>query len=122
MENRSPSDQEALPADAWVSDKWNQMIQGQHFLSAEQSLVLCFPAFLTKLELRPVLWRKLHSVPDIIPRLQIPPSDLHNNRCGSTWTGEVTATLPAICVTGIPSTWCGNYLVLTQAFYPALDH
>lgn len=73
MENRSPSDQEALPADAWVSGMWNQMLQGQHFLSAERSLVLCFPSFLANRELRPVLWRKLHSVPDITHRLQTLP-------------------------------------------------
>lgn len=42
MENRSPSDQEALPADAWVSGKWTQMLQGQHFLSVEQAWRFAF--------------------------------------------------------------------------------
>lgn len=105
MENRSPSDQEALPADAWVSGKWNQMLQGQHFLSAERSLVLCFPSFLANRELRPVLWRKLHGIPDITHRLQIPPSDLHDDRYGSTWTEEVTATLPAYLCNSYPFYW-----------------
>lgn len=110
MENRSPSDQEALPADAWVSGKWTQMLQGQHFLSVERSLALCFPSFSANRGLRPVLWRKLYSVPDITHRLQIPPSDLHDDRYESTWTGEVTATLPAyLCNSYLTSGPHSNY-------------
>lgn len=74
-------------------------------LSAERSLALCFPAFLANLELRPVLWRKRCGVPDIIHRLQIYPSDSHNDRDGSTWTGEVTATLPAYLCNSYPFYW-----------------
>lgn len=77
------------------------MLQGQHFLSVERSLVLCFPSFLAKRE--PLLWRKLHGVPDITHRLLIPPSDLHDDRYESTWTGEVTATLPAYLCNSYPT-------------------
>lgn len=70
-----------------VGVKWTQMLQEQHFLSVERSLVLCFPSFSAKRGLRPVLWRKLHGVPDT-HRLQIPPSDLHDDRYGSTWMGR----------------------------------
>lgn len=60
---------------------------------------------MANLELRPVLWRKHCSVSDIIHRLQIYPSDSHNGRDGSTWTGEVTATLPAYLCNSYPFYW-----------------
>lgn len=78
----------------------------------DRALSLCrvkpgalFSSFLGYLELRPVLWRKRRGAPDIIHRLPIYPSDSHNDRDGSTWTGEVTATLPAYLCNSYPFYW-----------------